>query len=198
MQRFVLDTSIFTNPDVFAQFGATSQQAIRAFLEAAVRLDSEFYMPGSVYDELRLIKDLGELAADFESVVRIRSPRKFALMIPSGFLYEFIEEVRHRIDRGLRIAEELTKQAGQLAEGVDKGRLIAKLRERYREAMRQGILDSKEDVDVMLLAYELDAVLVSGDEGLRRSADKVGIKIINPKHLRRILDNLIKYKAALE
>ena len=29
--------------------------------------------------------------------------------------------------------------------------------------------------DVLLLAYELDAILVSGDEGLRNWADKVGI-----------------------
>jgi uncharacterized protein len=198
MERFILDTSLFTNPDVYAQFGAGSQEAIRNFLEIAARVQGEFYMPGSVYEELRLIKDLTELAADFESVVKIRSPRKFSLMIPSEFLYEFIDEVRHRIGRGLRIAEELAKMAGQQAEGADTGKLITKLRERYREAMRRGILDSKEDVDVLLLAYELDGVLVSGDEGLRKSADKVGIKIIDPRHLRKILLNLIKYQAPLQ
>jgi uncharacterized protein len=192
MERFILDTSVFTNPDVYAQFGGDSQEAIRAFLAQASRVGVQFYMPGSVYEELRLIKDITELAADFQSVVRLRSPRKFSLMIPSEFLYEFIEEVRHRIDRGLRIAEELTKMAGQQVEGADPGKLITKLRERYREAMRQGILDSKEDVDVLLLAYELDGVLVSGDEGLRKSADKVGIKIIDPHHLRRILENIEK------
>jgi hypothetical protein len=70
------------------------------------------------------------------------------------------------------------------------GPLITRLRDRYREAMRQGILDSKEDVDVLLLAYELDGALVSADNGMRKWADKVGIKIVNPRHLRRIMQNL--------
>lgn len=196
MERFVLDTSLFTNPDVFAQFGDDYQTAIRTFLDIAARVPAEFYMPTSVYGELRLIKDITDLAADFESVVRIRSPRRFNLLIPSGFLYEFIEEVRHRMDRGLRIAEELTKQAIQTVESADSGRLITKLRERYREALRQGILDSKEDVDVLLLAYELEGTLVSADEGLRRSGDRMGIKIVTPKYLKKILDNLIKHQAA--
>ncbi len=159
--------------------------------------DVRFYMPSSVYDELRNMKDLSELAADFESVVRIRSPRKFNLMIPGEVLYEFIEEVRTRIDRGLRIAEELTKMAGEKgSKPQNVGKLINRLRDRYREALRQGILDSKEDVDVLLLAYELDGALVSGDEGMCKWADKVGIKIINPRHLKRILENLERYGRA--
>jgi len=193
MERLILDTSVFTNPDVYAQFGETAQAAIETFVGLARRVDARFYMPTSVYEELGKVKDIGALAADFESVVRIRSPRKFSLMIPGGVLYEFIEEVRTRIDRGLRIAEELTKMAGQSGETQDMGPLINQLRGRYREALRQGILDSKEDVDVLLLAYELDGVLVSGDEGMRKWADKVGIQIVSPRNLRRILANLESY-----
>ena len=188
MKRFILDTSLFTNPDVFAQFGPDAQQAIRAFTRLACRVDAEFYMPGSVYEELSKMKDLREIAADFESVVGLRSPRKHDLTIPSELLYELIEELRHRIDRGLRIAEELAAEVARKIE--DHGQLINKLRGRYRETLRQGILDSKEDVDVLLLAYELDGIVVSADEGLRKWADKVGIKILDPHHFRRILENL--------
>jgi RNA ligase partner protein len=188
MKRFILDTSLFTNPDVFLQFGTDAQQAILSFARIACRVDAEFFMPGSVYDELSKMKDLREIAADFESVVGLRSPRKHDLNIPSELLYELIEEVRHRIDRGLRIAEEL---AGEAARNVDDhGQLINRLRGRYRETLRQGILDSKEDVDVLLLAYELDGIVVSADEGLRKWADKVGIKVLDPRHFRRILENL--------
>jgi RNA ligase partner protein len=190
MRAFVLDTSVFTNPDVHRQFGETGEAALAAFVAAARGLQARFYMPTSVYEELGKIKDLKALAPDFESVVRIRSPRKASLMIPGDVLYEFIEEVRLRIDRGLRIAEELTKMASQPSESLDIGRLINRLRDRYREALRQGILDSREDVDVLLLAYELDSVLVSGDEGMRKWADKVGIQIVNARNLRRILENL--------
>ena len=192
MDTFVLDTSIFTNPDVYSQFGDDSQQAVEAFVRLAMHTQAQFFMPTSVYDELRKIKDLSGLTAHFELAVRIRSPRRFNLMIPSSFLYEFIEEVRYRIDRGLRIAEEWTKRASA-RERQDVGQLITKLRERYREGMRRGIIDSKEDVDVLLLAYELDAILVSADEGLRKWADKVGIDIIDPKNFKKILEGLIKY-----
>jgi RNA ligase partner protein len=188
MQRFVLDTSIFTNPDVFRGFGADAQEAIRRFSGLARATGAEFYMPGSVYEELCKIKDLSTVGAEFESVVRIRSPRKHEITIPGALLYELIEEVRYRIDRGLRIAEEAAKEAAQSTE--DPGRLINKLRGRYREALRQGILDSKEDADVLLLSFELEAALVSADEGLRKWADKVGIEIVHPLNFPRILEKL--------
>ncbi len=191
MDTFVLDTSVFTNPDVFTQFGPDAQKALSAFLELALRTGVRFYMPTSVYEELGKVKNLDDLRARFELTVRIRSPRKFNLMIPSGVLYEFIEEVRYRINRGLRIAEEWARRA-RTGDIQDTGALITRLRERYREAMRRGIIDSAEDVDVLLLAYELDAVLVSADEGLRTWADKVGISIIDPKNLCRILEGLIE------
>lgn len=190
MERFVLDTSFFTNPDIYSQFGDDSNTAMAGFLAIAALVRVEFYMPGSVYEELRKIKHIDALAPDFESVVRLRSPRRFSLMIPSQVLYEFIEEVRLRMDRGLRIAEELTKLASEPSPTHEIGPLINRLRGRYREALRRGILDSKEDADVLLLAYELDATLISGDEGLCKWADKVGIKLVNPRHVKRILENM--------
>ena len=196
MERFVLDTSIFTNPDVYTQFGSETQQAVAGFVQVAARTGAQFYMPSSVYDELRKMKDLDGLTAPFEGVVRIRSPRKFNLMIPSGVLYEFIEEVRYRIDRGLRIAEEWARRA-RAGDTQEAGPVITKLRERYREAMRRGIIDSTEDLDVLLLAYELDAILVSADEGLRTWADKVGISLIDPKNLHSVLTGLIERQSTL-
>jgi RNA ligase partner protein len=193
MDRFILDTSLFTNPAVYSQFGPTVQEAVMGFVLAAGPVRAQFLMPLSVYREFAMMKDLGAAAADFESVVSLRSPRKFDLRIPGELLYELIEEVRQRIDRGLKIAEEAAKAA--LASGDDKGELINKLRGRYREALRQGILDSKEDVDVLLLAYELDGILVSADEGMRKWADKVGITIADPNHFRRILENLARGRA---
>ncbi|ABA57903.1 conserved hypothetical protein [Nitrosococcus oceani ATCC 19707] len=190
MERFILDTSVFTNPDTFNQFARDAVEATRIFLQLARRADAEFFIPGSVYEEFRLMKDLASLGGDFESVVKIRSPRRYSLTIPSEFLYELIHEVRHRIDRGLRIAEEHARMAAQPGTVADQGALITRLRERYRETLRRGIVDSREDIDVLLLAYELDGVLLSADEGLRKWADKVGVKIILPQHLRRVLENL--------
>lgn len=188
MEVFVLDTSVFTNPDVYSQFEKDQLGAIENFITLASHSKAQFYMPTSVYEEFNKMVELGSLKPKFELAVRIRSPRRFNLMVPAEFLYEFIEEVRYRINKGLRIAEEHAKEAGRLTQ-EDVGKLINKLREKYREALRAGIIDSKEDLDVLLLAYELDGVLVSGDEGLRNWADKVGIKLIDPRSFRIILES---------
>lgn len=192
METFILDTSIFTNPHVFKQFGEDFESAITVFTALAFRSRAEFYMPTAVYEELHKMRELGELEADFERVVKIRSPRRLHLSIPSELLYEFIEEVRMRIDRGLKIAEEWTRRARSEAEN-NMGIYITKLRERYREAMRRGIIDSKEDADLFLLAYELNGTLVSADEGLKKWSDRAGIKRINALNLRKILEGLIEH-----
>jgi len=198
MENFILDTSVFTNPDIYTSFGEKDQLgAIENFIHLAIHSGARFYMPSSVYDEMLKMVDLKHVAPEFEMVVRIRSPRKFNIKIPSEVLYELIEEIRYRINKGLRIAEEHTKEAGKL-ESEDVGRVINRLREKYREALRQGIIDSREDVDVLLLAFELDGTIVTADEGLRKWADKVGIKLITPKNFRGILESLIKHKSTTE
>ena len=194
MERFILDTSVFTNPDIYTQFGDSSEAAITSFLRIARQTRAEYYMPTSVYDELRLMKDLDNIAPQFQAVVRIRSPRKFNLQIPASIIYEFIDEVRGRINRGLRIAEEHAKM-GREGTVEEVGRVINRLRERYREALRRGIIDSREDMDVMLLAFELDGALVAADEGLRTWADKVGVKILMPQHLRVVLEQLVDHQS---
>ena len=188
MRRFVLDTSVFTNPDVYLRFDEEPMQALSAFLGLARRADAEFYMPGPVYQELCNLRSMDAIGAEFETEVYIRSPRRFSMTIPSEVLYEFIEEVRTRIQRGLRIAEDHARQAGQ--DDSLRPELITQLRERYREGMRRGILDSREDIDVVLLAYELDASLVTADEGMRKFAERIGIKLVNPYYLPRVLENL--------
>jgi RNA ligase partner protein len=196
MERFVLDTSVFTNPESYSQFSPEPEEAVRLFLALARRTGAEFYMPVSVYEELRHVRAVDAIAPQFELAVRIRSPRKHELQIPANVLYEFIDEVRHRIDRGLRIAEEYTRRGREALTAEDAGLMITRLRERYREALRRGIIDSREDADCLLLAYELDARLVSADEGLRTWADKVGVKLVLPQNLRSILDALIEGQPA--
>ena len=129
-----------------------------------------------------------ELAGDLETEIWVRSPRRFTLTIPSEVLYEFIDEVRGRIDRGLRIAEEHTKRAGASTDMPPE--LITHLRERFREAMRKGLVDSREDVDAVLLAMELDADLASADDGMRKLGNRMGVKLVTANYLRRVMENL--------
>jgi len=187
----VLDTSVFTNPDTFVQFGENPEKAVGGFIQLASRSPLQFFMPLSVYQELQKVVDFKLVSGKLELVIKIRSPRRFMLMIPAELLYQFIEELRERINKGLRIAEQaLTTR------DMSEEELIRKLRTRYREALRQGIIDSKEDMDVILLAFELDAVLVSADQGISTWADKLGIKLLEASSLRSLIESSIEHRLA--
>jgi len=188
---FVLDTSIFTNPQLYKKFSENITDATEDLLYLMEHSGAEFYMPLSTYEELTKMLKLGKLQPKFELIVKLRNPKKFNLQIPAEFLFEFIADLRNRINKGLRIAEEHVRSAGEKGKET-VGDLIRSLREKYRDALRQGILDSKEDVDVILLAYELDAILVSADEGVRKWAKELGIKLINPQLFKEILEELTK------
>lgn len=60
-ERLVPDTSIFTNPDVYKQFGSNPSEAFTNFLLMVAELEGEInvYLPSSVFEELkRMLKNL--------------------------------------------------------------------------------------------------------------------------------------------
>jgi hypothetical protein len=186
--RLVLDTSIFTNPDTRAPFGPTTALAVAAFVERVRQLPARLrcYMPPSIFDELKNFLDPDEVPPDFEYVVALKSPNRYHLMVPGFLLYELIDDIRGRIDRGLRVAEKAVREGSS----AEVEMTINRLRNEYREALRAGLLDSREDVDLLLLARDLDAALVSSDEGVVKWAERLGIRLIHPDNLRRIVDSL--------
>lgn len=186
----VLDTSLFTNPATAAAFGERTASALAAFVAMArqTRHEITFFMPPSVLDELQTFLDPGELPGEFELVVNLRAPRRYEVRVSGSLLYELIDDVRQRINRGLRVAEEAVREtANQQPE-----KIISRLREKYRSALRAGFIDSREDVDVVLLAVELGAAVISADRGLVTWAEKLGLRIIHPERLHGILDSLIR------
>ncbi len=106
--------------------------------------------------------------------------------VPAFLLYELIDDVRHRIDKGLRVAE----QAVRNVITDTKPETITNLRRKYRSALREGTIDSKEDVDLILLARELDGILVTADIGIMTWADKLGIRFVEARNLRGIINSL--------
>lgn len=187
-EAIVLDTSVFTNPTVAATFGDDASGAVGRFLALArpVTEQVRFYMPPSVLAELRHFTDAERLPGDLELIIHLRAPRRHDITVPGTFLYELIEDIRHRIDRGLRVAEKAVREVQPTS--VD--RTIRRLRERYRDALRTGLLDSSEDLDVILLAVELDGAVASADQGLVRWAEKGGLRLLPPERLRGLLEHL--------
>ncbi len=186
--RFVLDTSVFTNPEIYRGFGVTPTEALHSFLILAEKTKGvEFYMPPSIYRELSTFIKTEDLPKELQLVIQRKSPRKYEMSVPAFLLYELIDDVRKRVDKGLRVAEEIVKKIQKEPHPED----IATLRKKYREALREGIIDSKEDVELILLAMELDGVVVTADKGIITWAEKLGIRWIESERLREIIEVLI-------
>jgi RNA ligase partner protein len=175
--KIVLDTSLFVNPDVRNDFGSSPTEAIREFLVLAEQIPSlEFFMPSSTFEELLNFVDQRKIPGRLLAVIQQKSPSKHELTTPAFFLYELIEDMRDRVNKGLRIAEKAVRSSGK----TEERELIQGMRKNYREALREGILDSKEDVDLILLAKELDGLLVTVDNGVIKWAEKLGVRWLFP------------------
>ncbi|MBI5224046.1 RNA ligase partner protein [Candidatus Micrarchaeota archaeon] len=165
---FVVDTSLFVNPYARSHFGKTPSSAVVGFIKQAKALGLKVYMPPAIFRELRNFVD-EKSHSNLQTFVRIRSPSIYDIRLPAAVFYDFIEDVRERINKGLRLAEDFAKD-----NHPDNDEKLRKLREKYREFMRTGILDSKEDLELVLVAKELDATLISSDEGALNFARQLG------------------------
>jgi len=192
-EKVVLDTSLFVNPEVRADFGKTPTEAVESFLSLAVQIPTlEFYMPSSTFKELLNFLDADKVSGALFTILRQKPPSRLELNCPAMLLYEFIEEMRERVNKGLRFAEKAVRNA---ANGDEK-EIIQSLRRNYRDALRVGIIDSKEDVDLIFLAKELDALLVTVDNGAIKWAEKLGVKWLMPNRFKDYLLSAIKRQKA--
>ncbi|VVC03535.1 PINc domain ribonuclease [Candidatus Bilamarchaeum dharawalense] len=185
-RKYVLDTSLFVNPYAREKFGKDPSSAITAFVEHVSGLEVDFYMPPIVFKELSNFVEAKALG-EFELIVKKRAPNTYGIFLPAAIFYEFIEDIRGRMNKGMRLAEEFAKD-----NHPDNDTKLRKLREKYRDAMRAGILDSKEDFELVLLAKELEAALVSSDEGVIKFAHQIGCECIDPTKFHSFLAKLKK------
>ncbi|MDI6889334.1 MAG: RNA ligase partner protein [Thermodesulfovibrionales bacterium] len=192
--RVVLDTSLFVNPDVRKSLGDTPTEALEAFLFLAAQIHIlEFYMPPSIFEELLYFVEKDKIPEDLLVILHQKPPKKHELKCPAFLLYELIEDIRERVNKGLRIAEKAVRSV----EKRSPDEIIQDLRRKYRDALREGIIDSKEDVDLLLLAMELDALLITADQGLIKWAEKLGIKWLFPEKFKDYLQGAIKRSGLL-
>lgn len=195
LKKVVLDTSLFVNPDVRASLGSTPIEALETFLYLAAQIGNlEFYMPPSIFDELLHFVERDKIPGDLLVILHQKPPKKHELKCPAFLLYELIEDIRERVNKGLRLAEKAVRSA----ELKKPDEIVQDLRKKYREALREGIIDSKEDVDLMLLAMELDALLITADQGLIKWAEKLGIKWLFPERFKDYLTAAVKRTKTLE
>ncbi|MCE4604240.1 MAG: RNA ligase partner protein [Aeropyrum sp.] len=192
----VADTTMFTDSKLREILGARSlEEAVRIMsrvLARASRIGLVVYMAPSSRSELeRFLEGNGVQPSSVSRLlawIRVKPPATHDLRLPAAVFRRYVESVRSRLDRGLRVAEEHVRRA---VRGEEEGSVVRSLREKYREHTRKGILDSVEDVDTLLLALELGAALVTSDEGLRRAGEDLGLTVLTPVEL-------LEYILALE
>ncbi len=189
-RRVVIDTSVITNPYSTREIAKNLEEAIGKFIHLVRESGFEVYATPATVEELKTF--FQELPIDFYRVVRIKTPNKYEVRIPGIILYDFLSDMRDRINRGLRVAEKAVREFRD----KEEREAIKYLRENYRRVMREGIVDSKEDIDTILLALQEEAALSTADEGQMELARKLGIEIIEPSILYRMMQREIEEGSA--
>lgn len=203
-QIYVLDTNLFFNMEAESGLGTNSKEVMRAICDYALSLGGstvQFYMPPAIADEiLTFLPSTDETLKKLFSVVQIKSPAISNMKFSAEVFYTLVKDIRDRSYRGLNIAEEelvhavkgmAGKQLSHIEHQKEIGQYITKLRERYRNATRTKFLDSTADLDLIVLAQELDGSVVSSDEGIMIWARLFGVKETRPQFLKDQLEALL-------
>ncbi|GAB6862930.1 RNA ligase partner protein [Haloplanus litoreus] len=209
-QQFVLDTSLFITEEIRREDESLESAVLRLLdLVATARLELNIscYMPPSIHDELGTM--LRDRAVDDEVFSRLdtwvvrKSPDRYGVSIPANIVYNFIDEMSDRVDRGLRVSEAAIREVEQLdpedltVDGHDEymtaaDRVLSNMRDKYRRALRQGVLDSREDFDLLVLARELDAGVVTEDRGVVSWADEFGLRYVRGGQFPTLLEEYLR------
>ncbi|HRN69982.1 MAG TPA: RNA ligase partner protein [Candidatus Woesebacteria bacterium] len=197
METYVLDTNLFFNMEANMGIGNDTETIIRNMTTIIKNSKDnlKFIMPPRIVEEIKSFFDNPEqeFLKDFFAEITVKSPNLGELMINAHVIAEYIEESRKRAYRSQDVAEEEIKQAGTMFMGKEAlpqkefqmaiGKIIKNFRSRYRNALRTGFIDSLADFDLIMLAKEQNATLVSTDEGVIQWGRKLGVKEIAPSVL---------------
>ncbi|MBI4214450.1 RNA ligase partner protein [archaeon] len=181
LQRFVFDTSAFTGiVGTKAEIDRSIERLI-GLISRAKKAGFSCYTPPSVWKELKgMLERKGtpaSLVDRLDAWLIQKAPSRYELSVPAEFLYEYVGDVRERFNRGLREAEKAVLRLHHGEETHEK--IIGELREKYKTVIRQGLVDSQEDLDVLLLAKELKAGIVARDEGIISWSRRWGIRFLD-------------------
>lgn len=190
MNTYILDTNLFFNMQAGLGFGETTDAVMKMMAKCGEQ--AQLYMPPRIVEEFLGFFDNKEQETikKLLSHIIVKSPNIDSFQFPASVFYTLVEDIRNRSYRGLRTGEEEIEQAAQSFMG---GAQLAKMefqkkvgiqikgfRDRYRQATRVGFLDSIADLDIIVLAKELDGVVVSTDEGLLKWSRLFGVKEMSP------------------
>lgn len=204
----MIDTNFFVNLEIKSGFGRSQREVVVNFITLAKKLKQKkqagFYMPPRIVDEFLSFFEKEDFAKEFLNLITVKSPEISRLQFPAPLFYQLVEEMRQRAYRGLRLAETAVKDGAEkiLAKKPvnkvefqkDLGEVIKGLREKYRQTTRFNFLDSVADLDLIVLAKEINGFLVSSDEGVIRWGRLFGVRELLPSLFRERLDFLLSLR----
>ncbi|MFP4193452.1 MAG: RNA ligase partner protein [Desulfobacterales bacterium] len=182
--RIVVDTSIFVNPEAMELLGDSVNTAIEEFLDICRRFSLEIYMPLSIFRELSTFAK-PEAIKTLRTRAVVRAPDLYSMQVPAITFHTFVRELRQRVNKGLHIAEKAIKSD-------DVPENVRWVRQHYREALRSGIVDSVEDLEVVLLAREVGGIVLTADQGIANMADSFGIEVFTAQEFLDYCNDTIK------
>lgn len=169
--RYVIDTSVFTNPDSQKLFGINTEEAVTDFIQSIQTNGLEIYMPASIFREFSNFIT-ADVLSEFRKHIIVSAPDLYNIQIPAAMFHAFIRGLRQRVNKGLAIAEKAIR-----SENIPEN--VRWVRQQYREALRSGIVDSVEDFEVIILAKEVKAAIVSEDQGIANMAEEFGLEVFS-------------------
>jgi RNA ligase partner protein len=214
-QRFVLDTTAFTDNQLRDEYGdgeldKTVDNLITLIANSRITLNISCHMPPITYKEfsdyMARYDCPNHIMVKAETWIVKKTPNRYDTKIPSEIFYEYVHDMRERMNKGMRISESAIWEAGvesmvMLSRGDKKaeieleviGKAIKDFRKKYRAALRKGTLDSAPDLDVLLLAKELGAGVVAADEGIKVWAERLGLRFLSAKSFPKMLREYLKH-----
>ncbi len=223
-QRFVLDTTAITDTGLRMREGyetlcESAQEILDLIAKARLKFEISCYIPyPTVYGELVSFLKRYECSEDvfikLDTWLVKKTPNRYEVKIPAAIFYEYVLTMREKINRGRKLAEEYIWESSAITSSIvlrsnsdsdasgkkeeiqrEIGSLISRFRDKYKTTLRQGILDSSPDLDVLLLAKELEAGVVSSDAGIRKWSERMGLRYVEASKFPRMLK---EYLALLE
>lgn len=200
MHSYVIDTNFFVNLQRSLNLGENKEEVVKTFSQRFSPLLTsqkvEFLCTPSSFEELKsFFTESPESLGTLQTMLTLTSPNISDLSLNGSLFYSLIEEIGKRLYRGLRATEEIVKNV--IENPPEKSRetnerYIKDLRDRYRRGTREGFLDSTIDFELILLARERNATLVSSDQGLVKWARLFGCKETLPEQFIAHLTELAK------
>ncbi len=194
MLVFVLDTSSVADLGLRRHLGASSlEETVSSLAEllkkVTLKHEARFYVTPLMMEELRnflLNNGVSEETVNrFAAWLVVKSPSLHDVKIPAAVMASYVEEFQKRLTKGLKVAEEVVKKAAQ--GDTDLGQLIRALREKYREATRHGVVDSAADFGAAILSLEVNGIMVTSDDGIKKLCNMLGVMVVSAEHFADML-----------